>query len=310
MKMHQPKHYIALLVLLALWTGCASSPHTSSPTSNPQPRAPVTLKEEFDPRSIQEDLLLIQPAFPRPTSADATNEVAATAAPAPVEEARLPELELEPEPDLELEPELASVAETHFETATTYRIQVMALSDADLARKRGDELEKILGVPVFVEPQDQLFVVRVGNFRERQEAAAIREKLALLQVEYQDAYVVALEETHETSLPVPHSAEAPAAAPPATIAPEIPPPVLVPAFGWRVLLDQFLNHSDAEKLKRKAMRNLKRQDIDVIFKAPWYKVELGNFRTEAKAQEWVEKIKAKKYNNALKVRAQIFVPQE
>ncbi|MBN98232.1 MAG: hypothetical protein CME16_03120, partial [Gemmatimonadetes bacterium] len=103
---------------------------------------------------------------------------------------------------------------------------------------------------------------------------------------------------------------APAAAPPATIAPEIPPPVLVPAFGWRVLLDQFLNHSDAEKLKRKAMRNLKRQDIDVIFKAPWYKVELGNFRTEAKAQEWVEKIKAKKYNNALKVRAQIFVPQE
>ena len=303
--MHQPKHYTALLALLVLWIGCASSTQTSPSASNPQTRATKTLKEEFDPRSIQEDLLLIQPVFPRPTSIDASNEVSAAEPPAPVEEAMLPEPVPVPVP----------VPEPDFESATIseklYRIQVMALSNAALAQERGDELEKILGVPVFVEQQRQLFVVRVGNFRERKKATAVKEKLARLHVDYKDAYVIALEETHDTSVSIPASTEAPTAAtPPVTVEPEILPPILVPTFGWRVLLDQFLTHSDAEKLKRKAMRNLKRQDIDVVFKAPWYKVELGNFRTEGKAQEWVEKIKAKRYNNALKVRAQIFVPQE
>jgi len=299
--MRRSKHYTALLPLLALWIGCASSTQTSPSASNPQTRTTKTLKEEFDPRSIQEDLLLIQPVFPRPTSTDASNELSAAELPAPVEEAMLPEPEPVPEPDFES----ATISER------LYRIQVMALSNAALAQERGDELEKILDVPVFVEPQRQLFVVRVGNFRERKKATAMKEKLAHLHVDYKDAYVIALEETHDTSAPVPASTEVPAvAAPPTTVEPEIPPPILVPAFGWRVLLDQFLTHSDAEKLKRKAMRNLKRQDIDVVFKAPWYKVELGNFRSEAKAQEWVEKIKAKRYNNALKVRAQIFVPQE
>lgn len=301
MKMHRSKHHTALLALLALWIGCASSTQTSPPAPNPQTRTAKTLKEEFDPRSIQEDLLLIQPVFPRPTSTDASNQLSTAELPTPVEEAMLPE----PEP----------VTESDFESATIseklYRIQVMALSNAALAQERGDELEKILDVPVFVEQQRQLFVVHVGNFRERKNATAMKEKLAYLHVDYKDAYVIALEEPRDTSVPIPASTEVPAVtAPPTTVEPAPLPPILVPAFGWRVLLDQFLIHSDAEKLKHKAMRNLKRQDIDVVFKAPWYKVELGNFRSEAKAQEWVEKIKAKKYSNALKVRAQIFVPQE
>ena len=86
--------------------------------------------------------------------------------------------------------------------------------------------------------------------------------------------------------------------------------VLVPAFGWRVLIDQYLVHSKAEDLKKEAMRRLQRTDIDVVFKAPWYKVEMGHFRTETEAREWVETIKNKGYSNALKVRAQILVPQE
>ena len=50
-------------------------------------------------------------------------------------------------------------------------------------------------------------------------------------------------------------------------------------------------------------------DIDVTFKAPWYKVEVGHYRTEAQAQTVAEKIE-RYYPNALKVRSQILVPRE
>jgi cell division septation protein DedD len=291
------KRYTALLALLALWIGCAGTPQTSTPAANSQTRPTKALKEEFDPRSIQEDLLLIQPVFPRPTSG--TNDVPVAQLPAPVEEAPLSSSV--PEPEFEFE----SITER------VYRIQIMAISNETLARGRGDELGEILGVPVFVEPQRHLFVVRVGNFRDRKEAVAMKEKLTRLHADYKDAYVIALEETRDIPVQVSTNVEPPVEVPPPKIVEaETPPPILVPTFGWRVLLDQFLTHSDAEKMKHKAMRQLKRKDIDVIFKAPWYKVELGNFRTEAQAQEWVEIIKTKRYDNALKIRGQIFVPQE
>jgi len=83
----------------------------------------------------------------------------------------------------------------------------------------------------------------------------------------------------------------------------------VPAFGWRVLIDQFLSHDEARRLKSKAEKRLRRQDVDVTFKAPWYKVEVGHYRTEAQAQAETEKI-GRTYPNALKVRSQILVPRE
>jgi hypothetical protein len=84
---------------------------------------------------------------------------------------------------------------------------------------------------------------------------------------------------------------------------------LVRTFGWRVLIDQFLSHDKANQLKQRAIKRLRRQDIDVTFKAPWYKVEVGHYRTDSEAQAATEPIEAH-YPNALKVRSQILVPRE
>ena len=84
---------------------------------------------------------------------------------------------------------------------------------------------------------------------------------------------------------------------------------MVRTFGWRVLIDQFLSHDEANRLKGRAIKRLRRPDIDVTFKAPWYKVEVGHYRTAPQAQAATEKIEAY-YPNALKVRSQILVPRE
>ena len=73
--------------------------------------------------------------------------------------------------------------------------------------------------------------------------------------------------------------------------------VLVPAFGWRVQIGQFKTHEEAARLKEKARRNLNRSDIDVIFKAPWYRVQVGNYRHEADAREWAEKLRNRGYTH-------------
>ena len=58
---------IAFLGALALWPGCASQapPPVVSPSSQLRPPS-APLVEEFDPQSLDEDLLLIQPTFAPP----------------------------------------------------------------------------------------------------------------------------------------------------------------------------------------------------------------------------------------------------
>ncbi len=78
--------------------------------------------------------------------------------------------------------------------------------------------------------------------------------------------------------------------------------------GWRVLIGQFLSQDEAERLKGRAKKRLRRQDIDVYFRAPWYKVEVGHYRTDPQAQAATEKIELY-YPNALKVRSYIELSQ-
>ena len=281
---------LLLLVVSTLWWGCAGTTQSSAPAQRPQAQSRKPIKEEFDPNFLQEDLLLIQPVFPRPALVEQSIPVERPARAeqdrrSPVEDAASPPLAPEPAPV----------------TGPVYRVQIMALSNEQVARQRGAELEAMLGVPVYVERQRHLFLVRAGDYQAREDAEILKKRLSTLHSDYRDAYVVSLELAFETWDRTPATVEQ---------EPEVAPPVLVPAFGWRVLLDQFLTHTEANQLKGQAMRRLNRRDIDVIFKAPWYKVEVGNFRTEAEAQVWVEKIKNKRYRNALKIRAQILVPQE
>ena len=85
----------------------------------------------------------------------------------------------------------------------------------------------------------------------------------------------------------------------------------VSAIGWKVLIDQFLSHSHdkASRLAEEAKKRLKREDISVTLKGPYYKIEVGNYRTEAEAQAAAERI-GKYYPNAIKVRSQIHVSEE
>jgi hypothetical protein len=136
-------------------------------------------------------------------------------------------------------------------------------------------------------------VLQAGQYATRADAAALKEQVAALGADYADAYVVEV-----PASTVPDSAPTEAA------------PEQVSTFGWRVLIDQFLSHDEASRLEEEAKKRLKREDIYVNFKAPpYYKIEVGNYRTEAQAQTAAERI-GKYYPNALKVRSQILVSQE
>ena len=64
----------------------------------------------------------------------------------------------------------------------------------------------------------------------------------------------------------------------------------------------------ANTVKNEAEIQLRRHDIDVVFKAPWYKIEVGHYINENIVQTAAEKIQ-RFYPNAIKVRSQIIAPE-
>ncbi len=244
--------YSILLLLALLGTAhCASAPRWRSDSGDD---APVS-REEFDPRTLGEDPLLIEPV-----QREGRDQAQTPAEPAVSVQDRAP----------------------------VYRLQLLALSNEATARKLRAELERALGVRVYLVARNEHSVLQAGQYATRAEAAALKEQVAALGPDYADAYVV----------------EVPASAEPTEAAPE-----QVSTFGWKVLIDQFLSHDEAIRLAEQAKKRLKREDINVTLKAPYYKIEVGNYRTEAQAQAAAERI-GKYYPNALKVRSQILVPQE
>ena len=254
--------YSILLLLALLGTAhCASAPRWRSDSGD---AAPVS-REEFDPRTLGEDPLLIEPV-----QREGSDQAQTSAEPVVPVQDRAP---------------VAS--------ASVYRLQLLALSNEAMARKLRAELERALGVRVYLVARNEHSVLQAGQYATRAEAAALKEQVAALGADYADAYVVEV-----PASTVPDSAPTEAA------------PEQVSTFGWRVLIDQFLSHDEASRLEEEAKKRLKREDIYVNFKAPpYYKIEVGNYRTEAQAQTAAERI-GKYYPNALKVRSQILVSQE
>ena len=286
MQLGQRVNRFLLLPLILLGAISCASPSKSPGIHSNQVSAPTSIREEFDSRTLGEDLLLIQPIFRRqdlgkPIAAPAADPALPKVAPTPTE------------PGEELSP------------ATVYRLQLLTLSNEAAARQLRIELEQNLAVPVHLVTRDMNFMLQAGQYATHSEAARLKEQVTALGSDYADAYVVSL--TFE------NSPDTPPTAPVASTQTPVPtadvPPELVPAFGWRVLIDQFLSHDEARRLKSKAEKRLRRQDVDVTFKAPWYKVEVGHYRTEIQAQAETEKI-GRTYPNALKVRSQILVPRE
>ncbi len=230
--------------------------------------------ETFEPESLREELLLIQPSFRPPAAKPAETPVPTDTVPAM--------------------------------TDPMFRVQVMALSNETSARMIAKRLQQRLRVPVVVDPHKELFLVRAGAFNDEEEAETLRAEIAAALGAFKSAYVVQVRELAETVVDED---------PPGKEVEEVLPSRsqdMVREFGWRVLLRQFLVHEKARNFRLRAQQDLRRTDIDVTFKEPYYKVELGNFRDESDAQLLVEKIRNRgyPYNNALKVRSEILVPSD
>jgi len=271
--------------------GCAST--TSSTPSIAHANAQTqTLREAFDPSSIAEDLLLIQPNFSRPQL-----QPDLPSPPEPIEE---PTVGNPAEPPAAEQPAQRNVK--------VYRVQLLALSNRDLAQQLRDELAASLSIPMYVQERNQLYVLQGGDYTTRSEARYLLNLVKELSVDYGDAYVISVEKPPENpeeiveDRPVASSAYFPSNDASAQLRGR------VRTFGWRVLLDQFLSHEEADRLRNRAITRLNRRDVDVNFKAPWYKVEVGHFSEENEAQSAAEEIK-RRYPNALKVRSQILLPR-
>jgi hypothetical protein len=246
--------------------------------------AAQSVRETFDVRSLGEDLLLIRPVFQRASLHE-------------------PIVEFTSEPTVNPTSEIDADLPVEYGPVNVFRLQLVTLSNGAVARRRQAELEQMLGTTVHLITRDEHFLLQAGQYETRQEAQKLKSRVAALGPDYADAYVISA--TIETPL-----------SNPSATAVETPRPAeaektteMVRTFGWRVLIDQFLSHDEANRLKGRAIKRLRRPDIDVTFKAPWYKVEVGHYRTDPQAQAATEKIEAY-YPNALKVRSQILVPRE
>lgn len=250
------KRYPLLLLALFATAHCASTPRWRTDSGEAAPAS----SEEFDPRTLGEAPLLIEPVQ-RPGE---------ERAPTPAE----------PAAPVQDRAPAASTA--------VYRLQLLALSNEAKARQLRVELERALGVKVYLVARNEHSVLQAGQYPTRAAAAALKEQVAALGPDYADAYVVEV---------------------PAEAAPTEAAPGQVKTFGWKVQIAQFLEHDKASRLVADAKKRLQRQDVSVIFKEPYYKIEVGNYRTEAQAQAAAERI-GEHYPLALKVRSQIFVSQE
>ena len=273
---------LLLLVLLGA-VSCAGPSNTPNLLAGPVDAA-QSVRETFDVRSLGEDLLLIRPVFQRASLHE-------------------PIVELTSEPTVNPTSEIDADLPVEYGPVNVFRLQLVTLSNGAVARRRQAELEQMLGTTVHLITRDEHFLLQAGQYETRQEAQKLKSRVAALGPDYADAYVISA--TIETPL-----------SNPSATAVETPRPAeaektteMVRTFGWRVLIDQFLSHDEANRLKGRAIKRLRRPDIDVTFKAPWYKVEVGHYRTDPQAQAATEKIEAY-YPNALKVRSQILVPRE
>ena len=273
----------ALYTALLLALGCASAPPPDRGPVTPRPPS-NTPGEDFDPQSLQEDLLLIQPTFAPPTTDLPT--------PPPVDP---------PQPDL---PD-----ETGTAVRTEFRVQIQALSNRSIAFRNAVELAQQFDDPVYLVEDDDFFAVRIGSFPTYEAAEELRKELVAFLPQYPDSYVTDRHQpAHATVLVDPGDSV------------WNPNPDMLPSSGdgepvkgpgWRVLLEQFNEFEQAEDFRRQAIERLGRQDIDTTFQTPYYKVLLGHFplAQEQDAQEMVNRIR-RRYPNALKVRGQINLPQE
>lgn|GEM_PF-593682 len=290
-----------IMSAVTLGSGCASQSHTTKGAgyAQRQTRATQLIVEEFDPRLVREDLLLIQPAFKPPavppaTARDIPADADSTAFAAADQGKWRPQ---------------AAPSAVDSTDVLVYRVQVIALSKETAAAALAAELEMLLGLRVVLEPEGGLFAVRAGALDTPDAAERLRDRITALRGDYREAFVINDHRRAATQVLADAPADPLLAEDPPWESIEDSPPELVSIDGWRVLIDQFLSLPEAERLRQKARLRLDRADIFIDFREPYYKVKAGNYRSSAKAQEATDQIRRRGYRGALKVRSLIDVPK-
>ena len=295
--------FLACLVVISS-AGCAQLVIPQARAGSPsisfaqRPQTTVIVTEEFDPLSYRDDLLLIKPVFDRSDVSGKSMQTRPDSAGSQIAD------------PLSDDGAVSSVISDDISGLPMYRIQVIALSSEDAAQRVAEDIRQSLNVAVIIRPEHNLFLVQAGAEKAAQAAGELRDRIVALDDDFGQAYILEPQALDDfTDFP-----EADTALPDVAVSDlDIDANIFVPdserlqAFGWRVLIDQFLSRSEAEKMRQKAVKRLGREDINVKFSPPYDKVEVGNFRAETDAEMLVEKIKGKGYRNALKVRAKVFV---
>lgn len=315
-------------------SGCASHAQTAPVyrQSAPAGSTEVAVREEFDPARFRQDLLLIKPVFTPPSVAAPVSQP--TAAPSGGDLAAEP-------PAASSIPGTPGGSTGNSVGVPIFRVQVIALSNSEGANRIADELRRRFDVPAEVLPQGRLFAVRAGEARTSADAESLRAQIAALSRGYEGAFLVTdtlrvtttaadanLDGPVAVVDPMAESDGPPILQPPVSQAPgsqtpdpdtmasdvggddpaQVPELVLVQ--GWRVLIGQFMNLADAQDYRGQVMKRLRRDDVDVKFEAPWYKVLAGGYRTSTAAQQFVERCRSLGFRNAALVRAEVYLSKE
>jgi hypothetical protein len=283
--------YVRVPAGLLLWgltvgSGCAGQAQQVPQPAPRQTEGASPLAEEFDPRSVREDLLLIEPAFAPPAAESSVSEGGSS---------------------VEKRPGGGSAAT---ESRGAYRVQVVALSSETAARVLAGSLQRQLGVEVTVFAHNGLHAVRAGRLAGPDAAQALRARIAEMKSDFSDAFVVHDPAAGQVESPI--EKRHPPGEEPEQDLPGPEDPGLLHEPGWRVLIYESLDLADAEAFRRKAVERLGRDDVEINFHEPLFKVEVGQFRAgeEASAQELVALVKRRGFPSALKVRREVTVPKE
>jgi cell division septation protein DedD len=290
---HAAIHMLAATGVATLSTTSCASHAQTAPVYRETATAgstEATVQEEFDPARFREDLLLITPVFPPPEAVSLTDPPDTVT------------------PALDLADSISVV----------YRVQVIALRQENGAQRIATELQRRFDIPTEVTPQGRLFAVRVGHLASTEDAEQLRSQIADLSRGYEGAFLISDTLYTAPALPdtesdVPMVDPATAAIDADSVSPIESPavePELFRTQGWRVLIGQFMDLAGAQEYRKQVIKRLKREDVDVIFEAPRFKVLAGSFRTSTQAQQFVERCRTLGFRTAARVPGEVYLPRE
>ena len=257
---------------------------------------PATVREDFDPQSLQDDDFLLSPTDDKPGEAALRTPVTSVplsasspkALPSPAQRAS----------DL---PEQAA-------GGPVYRVQVAAVATPERATQVQQEVARALGVPAYIQHDALFYKIQAGDLRARPEAERL-----LVQAQsggYPGAFVVSVSGIKPAAAP-PRSSEVPAETATQRPLPQggRPSIQMVPTQGYRVQVFSVADREEAQRFYEEARRRLGREDIYLQFEPPFFRVRVGNCRTRDAAEDLAREMEQAGYEAPFPVRTQILVPE-